>query len=133
MTASPAILPPDVTAPSAHERGPLRVCIVAGESRLGNGGLAAYARMLVRELRSEGVAVTTVARFDRPDAGPLDYASPSTGDGSPIDGIPTILVEPSAPWRPILRRLCHLNDRRNLRRLSPKIFTRSIESSLAAA
>src|SRR5579862_8380917 len=89
---------------------PLRGCIVSGESRSTTGGLSAYARMLVRELHSAGVSVTTVARFDRPEAGPMDYAAPPIGDGSPIDGIPTALVGPSPRWTPILRRLCHMTD-----------------------
>lgn len=116
-----------------NDARPLRVCIVSGESRSTAGGLAAYARVLVRELKSAGVRVTTVARFDRPEAGPMDYAAPSIGEGSPIDGIPTRLVGPSRRWRPILRRLRHMTDRRALRRFPPMIFARAFDQSLARA
>jgi glycosyltransferase involved in cell wall biosynthesis len=133
MTASTAIFRAQVEADRGPQRGPLHVCIVSGESRRGSGGLSAYSRMIIRQLLSEGVGITTVARFDRPEAGVLDYAAPSIGDGSPIDGIPTILVEPSRGWRPFLRQLCHVNDRPLLRGLAPKIFARAFKRSLARA
>jgi len=126
-------MPLTAAANPGHVLPPLRVCIVAGESRSTAGGLSAYARMLVRELQSESVAVSTVARFDRPEAGPMDYAAPSSGDGAPIDGIPTNLVGPSPAWTPILRQLHHMNDRRALRMLPPKIFARAFGRSLARA
>ena len=118
---------------SAHDVPPLRVSIVSGESRSTAGGLSAYARMLVRELQSESVTVSTVARFDRPEAEPMDYAAPSSGEGTPIDGIPTNLVGPSAGWTPILRQLHHMTDRPALRALAPRIFSRAYERSLARA
>ena len=128
------MIPPlDAVPKRARSARPLRVCIVSGESRSTTGGLSAYARILVRELQSAGVQVTTVARFDRPEAGPMDYAAPSIGDGFPIDGIPTALVGPSPRWRPILRRLRHMTDRRALRRLPPMIFARAFDESLDRA
>ncbi len=126
-------MPLTAAANPGHDLPPLRVCIVSGESRSTAGGLSAYARMLVRELQSESITVSTVARFDRVEAGPMDYAAPSSGDGAPIDGIPTNLVGPSPAWAPILRQLHHMTDRRALRMLPPKIFSRAFERSLARA
>jgi glycosyltransferase involved in cell wall biosynthesis len=127
------ISPSETFSPGVRGGRPLRVCVVSGESRSTMGGLSAYARMLVRQLQSRGVNVTTVARFERPEAGPMDYAAPSSGVGSPIDGIPTNLVGPSPRWTPILRRLHHMTDRRALRRFPPKIFARAFAQSLARA
>ena len=87
----------------------MRICIVSGESRSTTGGLSAYARMLVRELRCKGISITTVARFDRPEAGPMDYAASSTSESMPIDGIPTraSVGPPSAGGRPFSAGLPH--------------------------
>lgn len=127
------ILPLETIPTPLRETRPMRICIVSGESRSTTGGLSAYARMLVRELRSKGISITTVARFDRPEAGPMDYAASSNGESSPVDGIPTNIVRPSRGWTPILRQLHHMTDRRALRRLTPKIFTRAFDQSLSLA
>jgi glycosyltransferase involved in cell wall biosynthesis len=122
------------TIPSSRRTDrPLKICIIAGESRATAGGLSAYARVLARELRSQGVEIATVARFDRPEAGPMDYAARATNDATPIDGIPTNLVHPAFGWTPLLRQLHHMTDRPALRGLPPRIFTRAFARSLERA
>src|SRR5450432_1492387 len=118
-----------ILRPSRAAR-PMHVCIVSAESRRAVGGLAGYARMLVRELKSAGVKVTTVSRFDRAEAGPLDYAAASIGDGASIDGVPTALVQAPRLMQPVLRRLTHLTGRPSLRRWPPRIYSRAFAPSL---
>jgi glycosyltransferase involved in cell wall biosynthesis len=120
-----------ISNPDGERR--LRVCIVSGESRGTTGGLSAYARTLSRELQLKEVAITTVARFDRPEAGTMDYAARATNEASPIDGIPTNLVYPARGWTPLLRQLHHMTDRPALRGLPPRIFTRAFGRSLDRA